>query len=184
MMTFQHPSFLLAFALFVGILLGVLSVLVYLSTVQRLSRAKFDFMMSEAEFPIFIKTNTELAQLLRQIGNRATVVWHGFEESGKVVGWTISSPECRSISITPVIEYGGKNYDSRKQYGRSSPVPIETIGDLRRAIAGLPLEMPVSAQLLARDDTAWYMRMTVSPQAIGMSRTIVTLSHEDLHTLS
>lgn len=67
-----------------------------------------------------------------------------------------------------------------------STVKIDTIGDLRRALEGLPDERPIVSQVVAGDGCVWNMRAEFTPNALPLwdhGGAVVTLSHPELKTL-
>lgn len=61
-------------------------------------------------------------------------------------------------------------------------VEISTVGDLRRALADAADTQVLLAQVVAADETAWYLSCTAHPGKAG-SFAVLTLRHPDLLTL-
>jgi len=60
---------------------------------------------------------------------------------------------------------------------------ILCVGDIRKAIQGLPDDRIVAAQVVAADGTAWSMRAVFVPCVPNGDIALIDLRHPDLKTL-
>lgn len=65
----------------------------------------------------------------------------------------------------------------------SKPIRFATVGELRRALDGVPDERFVACQVIATDGSAWMMWGSFCPQVPQGTIAALTMEHAELKTL-
>lgn len=66
------------------------------------------------------------------------------------------------------------------------PIKINTVGDLRKAVAEMahiPDETAIHHQVVAKNGDAWWMRLSIGRMFNTYDKPVITMSHDELEKL-